>query len=92
MISEVISKGLELCAKFFSNLVEKSGVSIFNFFPSKYLIRLTRRNNLVVSSEMLVFNVVNEYIRSHSSELSPEEINVLFETIRFPFLSFGNKS
>lgn len=85
---DVIKKGLDVIAKYFNLIVEKSGFNVFNFFDSKNLIRLTRKNNLVVSSEMLVFKVINEYIKNHPN-LSQEESEALFETVRFPFLSFG---
>ncbi len=40
-------------------------------------------------SEMIVYKVVCEYVRVNKEKLKQEEINELFETVRFPFLTFG---
>ena len=52
------------------------------------LIRLIRRNNLAVASEMVVYKVVCDYIESHP-ELLADENRSLFEAVRFPFMTFG---
>src|SRR5690348_7147421 len=38
---------------------------------------------------MIVYKVVCEYVRVNKEKLKQEEINELFETVRFPFLTFG---
>lgn len=83
---EMISKCLQVVTKNFSPIVESG--SSFSFLPVELLVRLIRRDNLAVSSEVVVYQVVCQYVDSHL-ELNEEEINLLFGAVRFPFLTIG---
>lgn len=70
-------------------IVESNGPAVFNFLPAKTLTGLTARNTLAVANEIIVYRVVCTYLAVRKSELSDEEIKDLWETVRFPFMSFG---
>jgi hypothetical protein len=94
---EVINKCLQVIAKNFNYIVTSSSYSSsssttklnpFHNLPIHILIRLTKSDNLAVASEFTVYSVVAEYVKMHREQLKTEDIVVLFETVRFPFLSF----
>ncbi len=75
-------------AKNFSPLVESGSINI-NSLPAHILVRLLKRNNLAVASETVVFKVVNDYVNTNIKDLKQDQINELFETVRFPFMTLG---
>ena len=80
-----------MIAKNFGLLVDGSSGS-FNDIPVRKLISITSRDNLAVASESVVYKVVCVYVNHNRSHLSDQDVKDLFETVRFPFLSFGRKS
>eukprot|EP00027_Filamoeba_sp_ATCC50430_P014998 CAMPEP_0168573390 /NCGR_PEP_ID=MMETSP0413-20121227/18504_1 /TAXON_ID=136452 /ORGANISM="Filamoeba nolandi, Strain NC-AS-23-1" /LENGTH=485 /DNA_ID=CAMNT_0008606627 /DNA_START=66 /DNA_END=1523 /DNA_ORIENTATION=- len=85
---DVMYKCMQVIAKNFGMIVESNGPSVFNFLPVKTLTGLTARNTLAVANEMIVYRVVCTYLTARKSEVSEEESKELWETIRFPFMSF----
>nr|XP_020429188.1 hypothetical protein PPL_09812 [Heterostelium album PN500]EFA77059.1 hypothetical protein PPL_09812 [Heterostelium album PN500] len=56
--------------------------------PISIMIRLMRQNNLSVSNEAVVYKTIVKYIQANKSSLSEQDIESLFECVRFPLFNY----
>jgi hypothetical protein len=59
-----------------------------NSLPLPVVIRIMKQNNLAVSSEFVVYKTVCSYIEANKAQLNQQDITSLFETVRFPWLTY----
>jgi len=64
-----------------------STTTTLNSLPLSTIIRILKQNNLAAASEFVVYKTVCSYIELHK-ELSASDIASLFETVRFPWLTY----
>eukprot|EP01113_Clastostelium_recurvatum_P049604 TRINITY_DN9217_c0_g1_i3.p1 TRINITY_DN9217_c0_g1~~TRINITY_DN9217_c0_g1_i3.p1 ORF type:complete len:565 (-),score=134.25 TRINITY_DN9217_c0_g1_i3:31-1695(-) len=65
-----------------------SGSSTLNSLSLPVMLRLMHQNNIAVSSEYVVYRTVCSYIQANKADLSQQDIYSLFETVRFPWLTY----
>ncbi|GAM27744.1 hypothetical protein SAMD00019534_109200 [Acytostelium subglobosum LB1] len=56
--------------------------------PVSIMIRLMRQNNLSVSNEAVVYKTIVKYIQANKSTLGEQDIDSLFECVRFPLFNY----
>eukprot|EP01112_Ceratiomyxa_fruticulosa_P021039 TRINITY_DN7323_c0_g1_i1.p1 TRINITY_DN7323_c0_g1~~TRINITY_DN7323_c0_g1_i1.p1 ORF type:complete len:585 (-),score=125.19 TRINITY_DN7323_c0_g1_i1:96-1850(-) len=71
---------------------ENSTTQYLHTLPLPILLRILRQHNLAVSSEYVVYQTVCAYINHNKTLLSQDDINGLFETVRFPWMSYQQLS
>lgn len=59
-----------------------------NALPITTVIRILKQNNLAAASEFVVYKTVCSYIEANQASVSPKDICSLFETVRFPWLTY----
>ncbi|KAH3763676.1 E3 ubiquitin-protein ligase Ufd4 [Pelomyxa schiedti] len=84
---EVQTKCLGTISKHFSQLIEDEGVDPFLSLPWNIMIALLSQDNLITTSEHLVYATACQYVESNSSKLTSVQVDNLFETVRFPLMT-----
>jgi hypothetical protein len=87
-VENVITRAIQIIARNFLHLTQTNPRSL-HMLPVSFLIRLIKRNNLAVPSELVVYQAVCNYIEANQAKVSQPDIESLFQQVRFPFLSFG---
>jgi hypothetical protein len=89
LAEEVISKCILVIARNFSHIVHSvSDESVFQFLPPHVMLTLLNHGSLAVMSEYVVYQTVCDYIHSKGDDLTKQEKESLFETVRFPYLNY----